>query len=433
LLLVPFALTFPGAFAPDGLLDAGINSTASIAWIRRVAFPLAIILYVLLMRTDAATQGMDRPAPRIVLAIGAAIVLAAAITLLTTIGHDLLPAWYINRTDPVPYRILIFESAAFSLFATATVILFRNRRSVLDLWLLVALADCLIQSALVVTLDARFTAGWYCLYVLILISHLIVMLALITESNRLYARLALSTAARNRERQIRLMSLDSVAAAIAHEVGQPIAAATTHGMASMHWMTQAPPVPDKAVKALRENLDAVRRTSDVIKSIRAMFDKGTAAATEINLNDLVRETAALLDRELAAERISLRIKLDEDLPPILADRVQIQRVIVNLFTNAIESLGETPGRPRTLGIRSAPLDGGDVLLEVSDSGTGIAPEEAERIFEPFFTTKAHGTGLGLSLCRTIVEEHGGRLWATPGEPHGSTFHLKLPCISLPAQ
>ena len=164
-----------------------------------------------------------------------------------------------------------------------------------------------------------------------------------------------------------------------------------------------------------------------------MFAKGPGAATEFSLNDLVRETASLLDRELAGAKVSLELALDETLPPILADRVQIQRVLVNLFTNAIESLGATRGRPRRIAIRSMPMDGQDVLLEVSDTGTGIAPEEMEHIFDPFFTTKATGTGLGLSLCRTIVEEHGGRLWASRGEEHGATFHLQLPRSGLPTQ
>ena len=138
------------------------------------------------------------------------------------------------------------------------------------------------------------------------------------------------------------------------------------------------------------------------------------------------DTASLLDRELAASKVSLQLSLDQALPPILADRVQMQRVLVNLFINAIESLRAISDRPRRVAISSALMDGKDVLLKISDSGGGIASEDMEHIFDAFFTTKTNGTGLGLPLCRSIVEDHGGRLWASQGEPHGANFHLRLP-------
>jgi signal transduction histidine kinase len=427
LLLVPHALTFPGAFAPDGWLDAGVNSSAWIYTFRRAAFPIAIIAYVLLKRTDSATPpGPERPAPRIAESLLAALALALAATLLATAWHDFLPPFFLTHADLIYSRALVYEFVVFASFLFATVLLFRNRGSVLDTWLLVAFSGWMIESVLIMTLQGRFTAGWYCLYLLTLLAHLVLMLALIAESNRLYARLALSTAARNRERDARLMSMDAVTAAIAHEVGQPLTGAIAGAMAGLDWLDRERPDIEKAAKALRGSIDAGKRTAEVIKSIRAMFAKGPIAASAFSLNDLVRETAAFLDRELAGERVVLELTLDEELPPVLADRVQIQRVLVNLFTNAIDSLGATRGRPRRIEVRSAPLNGEQVLLEVSDTGIGIRPEETAHIFDAFFTTKAAGTGLGLSLCRTIVEEHGGRLWATPGKQHGAIFHLQLP-------
>ena len=156
-----------------------------------------------------------------------------------------------------------------------------------------------------------------------------------------------------------------------------------------------------------------------------MFAKGRLF-TEYNLNDLVRETATLLDRELASAKVTLDLALNEALPPIRADRVQMQRVLVNLFSNAIESLAATRGRSRRIVVRTLPSGSKDVLLEVWDNGLGISPGKIEHIFEAFVTTKATGTGLGLSLCRTIVEEHSGLLWASQGDEHGATFHLRLP-------
>ena len=433
LLLVPHALTFPGAFAPGGLLGAGINTTAWLAIFRRTTFPIAVILYVGLKRADSAAQpGSEQPAPRIGVGVLAAIVLAAASTLLTTRGYGLLPPFFLNRHDVIHIYLVGYESAIFALSIVATIVLFRQRSSVLDMWLLVSLSGWLIPSLQSMTLHSRFTAGWYGTFGLMLCSHLVVMLALIAESNRLYARLALSTSAWDREREARLMSIDALAAAISHEVGQPLTAVNTHAKAGLSWLTREQPDIHRATRSLNAIIEAGNHTTEVIKSLRAMFAKRPGKRTEFSLNDLVHATASLLRRELDGEKVSLQLKLDEGLPPILADQVQMQRVLVNLFTNAIESLGATRGRPRRICIRSAPLDGHDALLEVSDNGLGIEPEEMAHIFDVFFTTKAAGTGMGLSLCRIIVEAHGGRLWASRGETHGATFHLQLPGGGLPA-
>jgi signal transduction histidine kinase len=226
------------------------------------------------------------------------------------------------------------------------------------------------------------------------------------------------------------MSIDSVTAAIAQEIGQPLTATIVSATAGLGWLEGEPPDREKAIEAVHDAIDAGNRTRAVIKSIRALFVTEPDAATEFSLNELVRETAALLDRELAGGKVALIFNLDKALPPVVADRVQIQRVLVNLFCNAIDAVGATRGSPPHIAIRTARQNDEDVLLEIEDSGIGIEPEEMTRVFEPFFTTKRIGTGLGLSLCRTIVEEHGGRLWASPGELHGATFHLQLPRHSL---
>ena len=267
---------------------------------------------------------------------------------------------------------------------------------------------------------------------MLLVSNLVVMLALLAESNRLYARLALSTAAKAREDEVRRMSMEGVAAAIAHEIGQPLSAVMLSARVGLSALTRDQPDPEKAIQSLQDITTAGQRSFDVVKSIRANIGKGSRARDPFDLNALTRETSTLLDKELSDGRISLRLALDETLPPILANRVQIQRVLVNLLTNAIESMSATPVRARRLAIRSARSDGEAVLLEVSDSGAGIAPDKMAQIFDPFFTTKATGTGLGLALSRIIVEEHRGRLWASPNPDRGATFHLELPSAPMEA-
>lgn len=425
LLLIPHALTFPGAFSENGLLGAGVNTSPWLSMFRRAAFPLSALAYVLLKGDELATEHVSERRTGIGTGVLAALLLAAALAALATAGKDLLPPFYQNNTEAIRARGLAYESVIFVLFATAAIALFRRRTSVLDLWLLVAFCGWLVQSMLVMTLTTRFTAGWYWLYAVTLFAHLVVMIALIVESIRLYARLARTTAARSREREGRLMSADAVAAAMAHEAGQPLTAAITQASVSLNWLTRDKPDTEMAIRSLHASLEAGRRTADVIKSIRAMFPRKPGVAREFFLNDLVRSTASVMDRELAGDRIMLHLNLDPELPPIIADRVQMQRVLVNLFTNAIESLSATRDRQRRITVRTAPLDGHHLVLEISDNGVGVVPETRDRIFEAFFTTKSTGTGLGLALCRTIVESHGGRLWATPNEPHGATFHVQL--------
>ena len=424
LLVIPYALTFPGAFAPHGLLHAGLNTSAWLMIFRRWGIPISVVLYVWLRDADAA-PGAERSPPRVLAGVAAAAALAAALTLLTTAGRDLLPPVFSNRTDVISSSLILANLAMIAPVAVALAVLLRRRQSVLDTWLLVSLATMLVQTLLNLPLQARFTLGFYVLFLAMLVSHLVVLLALLAESNRLYVRLALSAAAQSRERDARMMSMDAVAAAIAHEVGPPLTAASLSATAGLNWLTRPRPEPEKAIKSFGDTIDSMRRAFDVLKSIRATFSREKAPLSEFDLNELVRESALLLDREMAAQKVSLRLTLDEALPPILANRVQIQRVLVNLLTNAIESVAATERRGRRIAICSAATDGQTLRVEVTDSGQGIAPEAMPRIFEPFFTTKSSGTGMGLSLSRSIVEGHGGQLWASPAEQGGAIFHLEL--------
>jgi signal transduction histidine kinase len=425
LLLIPHALTFPGAFSPNGLLGAGVNTTAWFAILRYPAFAIAVVLYVRSKPADsAAAQEAERPAPKIGAHVVAAILLATAASLLAASGA--LPPFLFYRAVAIRSHVIAYQLGLSTLWVVAIVMLMRRRTSVLDLWLLVALAGWLLQSLLNMVEEGRFTAVWYWFYVTTLFSHLIVMLALVAESGRLYARLALSMSAWNREREARLMSIDALAAAISHEIGQPLSAVGIQQNATLKWLTGETPNVERATKSLRAAIEAKDFAIDALKSVQASLARRPSDRIAFDLADLVRTTAPLLQREMAGKRISLQLALDETLSPVLADRVQLQRVLANLLSNAIESLAVTENRPRHLAVRTAPLAGRGAVLEICDNGIGIASDDLEHIFEPYFTTKAKGAGLGLSLCRIIVEAHGGRLWASRGEEYGATFHLELP-------
>ncbi len=426
LLLIPHALTFPGAFAPDGLLGAGVNTTAWIAISRRLGFPVAIILYAYLKSREPRTH-LEPSARAVIAAIVAAAVAALAITVITTVGHDLLPPYYATRSALIYSSAVIVQAATALAFFASAVVLFRNRSSVLDLWLLVAVAGWLIETLLIITLQARFTVGFYTLYVMVLFSHLVVMLALIAETNRLYARLAVSTALRHEERDARLMSMDAVAAAISHGVGQPVAAANMSAAAALEWLDREGPDVAMATTSLRSAIESGRDAFAVIKDMRTMFDSENAAATTFDLNLLARETARLVEGEAAARKIALALELGAALPSVVGDRVLIQRVLLSLLTNAIASIDAARSKSREIEIRSRAVEGDEVLLEVCDSGTGIAQEDLPHLFNAFLATRTHGSGLGMSLCRAIVEEHGGKLWASRRtDKQGAIFHLQLP-------
>jgi signal transduction histidine kinase len=426
-LLIPHALTFPGAFSENGLLGAGVNSTGWLAAVRRISFPVIVALYVLFDRPRSSRQaGFDLTPGLVWITVAAAICLAAGVTALVTLGHGLLPSLFVDRSRVVPATLLALGLIAITLTLLSLVLLFRRRRSLLDLWLIVSLVGWLFQSLLNLTLMARFTVGWYSLYLLMFVSSLTIMIALIADSNRLHESLARSTAARNREREDRLMSMDVMASAMSHEAGQPLSAAMLNMSAGLNWLDRPQPNVKKAADSIREAIEAVRRTFDAIKSLKVTPGNQPGIVQEFDLNNLLREAVASMKREFSRMKTSVDLDLDSSRLLVRGDPVQIRRVVVNLLSNALDALRTTRPEFRRVIVRTTRPNEREVLLQISDTGAGISPENHELIFEQFFTTKKGGLGLGLWLCRSVVENHAGRLWATNAPGGGATFHLQMP-------
>ena len=226
----------------------------------------------------------------------------------------------------------------------------------------------------------------------------------------------------------RVTTLGEVAASIAHEVNQPLAAIVADANASLNWLAGATP----ELEMVRDALDAIvkdgLRAADVIQRIRQLATKTDPRRATVDINDVIRDVAALVRTEVLRHQVSLRVELAPAMPLVLADRVQLQQVIINFVMNGIEAMASVEDRPRELVVRSGPHDGDDVLVAVQDAGVGIDPKNVDQLFSAFFTTKPGGMGIGLSISRSIIEGHGGRLWATPNPNHGVTFHFALPGI-----
>jgi PAS domain S-box-containing protein len=223
----------------------------------------------------------------------------------------------------------------------------------------------------------------------------------------------------------RLTTMGELAASIAHEVNQPLTAVTNNSNACLRLLAAGNLQPEVLRRVLEEIVADATRASAVVTRIRGFIKKAPAEKNKLNMNEVIQEVLTLADRELYENRVRLDRQLTGALPLVLADRVQMQQVLLNLIMNGIEAMAEVTNRPRSLCMQSRIDESGDILVAVRDSGTGLG-SGADRVFTPFFTTKANGMGMGLSISRSLVESHGGRLWAAPNVPHGAVFYFTLP-------
>jgi signal transduction histidine kinase len=425
LMVIPWMLTFPGAFTPGGLLGAGLQTTAWLYILWHAGFAMCVIAYALLKDEDPAQRvwrGSARIAILLSVALTAAVVCAA--TFLLTADDPLLPRVML---DPVRFSPLWFYAVGclVLLSIAALVVLWVRRRSVLDLWLMVVMCAYVAGFLLIsYPVPVRFSVGFYAGRFCGLLSASLVLIVLLYEITTLYGQLVGAVLAQRREREARLMTGDAVSASIAHEVKQPLSGMIANADAGLRWLDRAAPDLDKAKASFEYIVADGHRAGAVIESIRAIFKKDTRNRTSLDINELVGETLTLTRGDLQRHRILVQAEPNEQLPRVRGDRIQLQQVLLNLITNAIDSMASKDGA-RILGVRSEVRDGASVIVLVADTGTGIGSQELERVFNPMFTTKSGGMGMGLSICRSIIEAHDGRLWVAPNKPEGAVFQFML--------
>jgi C4-dicarboxylate-specific signal transduction histidine kinase len=224
----------------------------------------------------------------------------------------------------------------------------------------------------------------------------------------------------------RVATLGQLTASIAHEVNQPIAATVTNAHAALSWLEHRPPPLEEVRQALTDIVKDANRAADVISRIREIIKKAPTRKDGLDINEAIGEVITLTHREAVKNGVSVQTQLAEDLPLVQADRVQLQQVILNLIANAVEAMSGMSEGSRELLISSGKAELGGVRVAVQDSGPGLAPATLERLFDAFYTTKSNGLGMGLSICRSIIEAHGGRLWASPTMPRGAMFEFTVP-------
>lgn len=420
-------LAFPGAFPTYELID---NRDAPV-WLFvlwHTAFSLAAIIYALSKDANDTPSSSRSPMARISIAVACVVAAAAGLTLLLWGGSAYLPKVFLDGAGRATVTLTYLNVYLWLLNSAALLLLFVRRRTILDLWLMVTLFAWwpLFLVPMYFTV-VRFSLGWYVARSLATLAGSALLAILLGEITLLYARLANSILLSRRERTERLASVEAATSAMAHEIRQPLAGMATMGAAGLNWLKATPANIERARACFVAMMDAGHRADEIISGIGSLFRRVPGERTMVQLNDVCREVLSLVRHDLLANGIAVRARCQGNVPLIHADHTQLQQVLLNLVTNAIDALRSRPAGKRRLRLRTSFDETRSVIsLCVRDSGAGIPGDDRERIFEPFYTTKANGMGLGLAICRKIIEEHGGALRLALTSSHGSMFEIMLP-------
>lgn len=441
LIVIPHALTFRGAFSPTGLLGAGIQTGSWLFIFWHVGFAVALLAYALLRKKDRSDPISEMSmAPAIAWSAAGIFCLVCILTWLSTAGATLLPAIISDQTHIssfVIYPVLL----TMVILAAGLTVLAVQRRSVLDDWLMVvALVATLemIFSGLLPTV--RFSVGFYAGRVLSLITSSIVLVILITETTLLYARSARASVIERRERERRLHEMEAVlihlsrvselgqnVSSLIHEVNQPLAAISNYLAAGIALVRTGNIQRLKPI--LERSVEQAVRATEIIRHLRDFIVRREAVQRVEDVPKMIEGALRLALVGTSASRPTIEILCAPDASAAVFDRIQIEQVVFNLVRNAVEAMADTPRRSVTIATNLRSYD--TIEVSVADTGPGLAPDIRAKLFEPFITSKPSGLGIGLSICRVIVEAHGGELYAQDNPGGGTVFRFTLP-RQLPA-
>jgi signal transduction histidine kinase len=420
-------LSFPGGYAPNGVIGDGYNTPAWFFVLWHTTFQLSILAYALLK--DRGKASVRSTTAGIATTLGCVFGAIAVLSWLVTAGVEYLPSFY---TANITLQTRLGNQINVALLLSGTfilLVLFVRRRTVLDLWLMVTLFAWLPNFLVAaVASSVRFSVGWYAARGFALVASGMLLSVLLTEMTVLYSRLASALMMQRRERANRLVSIDAATAAIAHEIRSPLGSITLNASTALVQLLARPPRLEEMTAILKDIEEASLRVNATIASVRGLFKNAADQPTTISIEDVARQVLRLFQHELQFNEILVVTEFRVEAPSVHADPAQLQQVILNLVKNAIEAMSSTPADGRRLNIGTRLEGNSSILLSVQDTGAGVHPQDQGRIFEAFCTTKTAGMGLGLAICRTIVERYEGSLVLAKSSPRGSIFEITLPAV-----
>jgi signal transduction histidine kinase len=452
-------LTFPGMFADAGALGAGPQTALWLCIFWHGGFPFTVIVYAL--SADRDREVVKSPHIAVVTAVSAVIGTVVACWFAATWGAEnarVLPSLLDASGFTASQRVVNLTDIMLAL--GAFVLLWRRRkRRLLDLWLMVVMGYWLCDITLSSYLNAtRYDLGFYAGRLYGVLAASFVLAVLVLENSRLHHRLAIAASGlkeraaalslanekmrseighRERaeeelrraqaelERVSRMTAMGELTASLAHEVNHPIGAIMINAETCLRWLSHKVPNVERARAIANMIVKDGARASETIVRMQQLFHKRALLRQSVDVNDVIREMIALLEDEATRFSVSIRAELMENPSKVSADRVQLKQVLMNLMINGMEAMNDEGGE-RELVIKSEQLEDGKITVSVSDTGVGLPLLPSNQIFNSFFTTKPHSAGIGLSISRSIIEEHGGHLWATDNSSRGAHFHLTLP-------
>jgi signal transduction histidine kinase len=426
LFMIPHILTFPGNFSSTGLLGANVDTAFWLYYFSRLGFFIAVINYSLLKE---AQNSAGTTVTSTGLTITSSVVAVAVLVLLATllaVHPGFLPRIMQNsvQTTGSLWNHTLAPALIF-VSVTAIVLLWRHRSSVLTMWLLVAMWAWLIEILLLSLSRSRFSLFWYG-GIFGAIASCLVLLVLIYETTMLYARAALSAEARSKEGDRQRLALQVVTGSVTHELKQPLTAIIANSEAAGLLLAANPPKLPDARLAIDDVASEAHRASDIINSINVTLKGAASPPAPVSIGKIVSDALNFLRGELRTNNVAVQLELPSGLPMVRGNKSQLMQVLVNLITNAIEAMANVTDRARLLTVRASLGLSSKVSITVTDSGTGVDAEQVAHIFDPFFTTKSHGRGLGLAICRRIIEAHSGSISLSHATDHGVVFEILLP-------